>query len=173
MNKDDIYAINPSYRLIKDKVKCAIYRVDDFFNAVDNITIIKSYEAVVLAMFDGHRSLSEIYSLCKYVFPISNEVTFVNDVVKTLEKRIEDKVLVNVKDIEKQKILEYEPEDFLIPKEIEESCPLDMRFSFPLSVDFNVSTECPFSCRYCYHPLNYVPPTLSIERIKSVSAQWT
>ena len=105
MNKDDIYAINPSYRLIKDKVKCAIYRVDDFFNAVDNITIIKSYEAVVLAMFDGHRSLSEIYSLCKYVFPISNEVTFVNDVVKTLEKRIEDKVLVNVKDIEKQKIL--------------------------------------------------------------------
>lgn len=171
MNADVIYAINPSYRLIKDNVKCVVYRVDDFFNAVDNITIVKSFEAVILAMFNGQRSLLEIYNACKYVFSPQNEVSFVNDIIASIEKRINDKILVNKNELQEKKILEYEPEDFLIPKEIEESCPINLRLSFPLSVNFNVSTECPFSCRYCYHPLNYVPPTLSIERIRTLASE--
>lgn len=171
MESDRIYAINKSYRLINDTTKCVLYRVDDFFNSVDNITILKSYEAVVLAMFDGHRPLRDIYSNCRYIFPITDEIDFVDTIITSLEKRTEDRILVEAEELEESSIQTFDPEAYLIPRDMENSCPMDLRLSFPLSVNFNVSTQCPFSCRYCYHPLDYVPPTLTVSRIQTLAKE--
>lgn len=171
MEKNRVYGINTSYRLINDNTKCVLYRVDDFFNSVDNVTILKSYEAVVIAMFDGKKTLVDIYADCRYVFPVSDEINFVNTIISSIEKRIEDKIIIPIEDIEISRLVSLNPEDFLIRKELEKSCPMDLRLSFPLSVNYNVSTQCAYSCRYCYHPLDYVPPSLTIERIRSLAKE--
>lgn len=44
----------------------------------------------------------------------------------------------------------------------------DLRLDAPLSLNFNAATACPFSCRYCYHPLNEVKPFITLERLKVI-----
>ena len=173
MQGDHIYVLSSNVRLRNDGIKCLIYRVDDFFNAVDNITIIPSKTAVLLALFDGKKSLKDIAVLYTYLASLDqNEddaIKHVKKVIKALEDNFKDKIIVEKKDDVYYPT--YNPEEIIVQGDVEHSCPYDMRLSIPLSVNFNVSTVCGFNCIYCYHPLDPVFPYLSIERVRQLAKE--
>lgn len=158
-------------RLRNEGDKCTIYRVDDYFHSVDNVTIITSKEAVLLALFDGENDFSEVSRIFFYVLdqdkPEEERNAQVSKIIDNLSVREKEPVLIE-KAQANGVIRRYEPEDFVIPASKEKSCPMDMRISAPLSVNFNVATTCGFKCLYCYHPLNPVMPYLPLERVDSL-----
>lgn len=172
MQENIRYVINPCLRMKKDENKCVIYRLDDFFHAVDAITIITSKEAVLLALFDGKRTFQENVKIFFYIqnreYNKQEALKETNQTLANLVTRVSEEILVAIETVIEKNYRVYDPSVFIIPKCEENACPYDLRLSYPLSVNFNVMTSCAFHCIYCYHPLCYVPPLLTLERFEEI-----
>lgn len=167
--------LHPSVRLKKNKHRNLIYTVDEFFNEPNNIDPISPSMAIFLTMFDGIKPYEQV--LQEFFYVTSNEDSpenkkFLEDQLRFIEKEVLriNHLLIDISERDQlgYKIVSYSPEDFIIPREEIDIRPYDKRIDFPLSINYNVSTNCSFKCRYCYHPRSKLDEYISLERLKNL-----
>lgn len=167
--------LNPLVKLRKNESRVLIYKVDEFYHDPDRINPIHPTYAILLSMFDGEKSYDQV--LEDFFYVTSNENTEENR--KFVEKQlqvIQDELLaVDELLMEKEKAVSlqvpmftFSPEEFIIPQEKIDVRPYDKRIDFPLSVNYNVSTDCSFNCLYCYHPRFKMDDYLSLDRLNII-----
>lgn len=167
--RDDIrYILSDEVRFRKESHRCLFYTVDDFFYAPDNVSVIHPQDVIFLLLFDGTRSFADVKRDFEFLF--DNAELDVEQALSLLGPQLHDyEFLVPVKKYDEAKIEKirnrFNPEDYLIPSDQVFLDPRNLRLEAPLSVNFNVSTRCGFSCRYCYHPLVPVDDYISLDRL--------
>lgn len=174
------YVLNPEVRFRNDNGKCFLYTVDSFFHSVENLTVMTPLEVILLLLFEDGRTIEEVSTSFSYVVDFQGDegqakLFTMNSLNNILERTNYDALLVNRTSLEpsiiKESISRYDVSDFIIPKDNVKFCPRDLRLSIPLSVNYNVSTECGFHCVYCYHPLVPVKDYISLERLDRIFAE--
>lgn len=170
-----ILFLNPLVKLKKNKGRILIYKIDEFLGEPEQISPIHPSFAILLAMFDGKKSYDQV--LKDFFYVTSNEDTlknreFIENQLKFIQnERLHiDKLLMNISEIKALGINPnfYSPEDFIIPLDEIDIKLFDKRIDFPLSINYNVSTNCSFHCRYCYHPRFPMNEYISLERLKDI-----
>ena len=74
---------------------------------------------------------------------------------------------LNNEQLDKLKI-RYKIEDFIIPDKNINHNNFNERLISPIAFNYNVTTDCKFRCKYCYHPLNPVLDYISIDRLRYI-----
>lgn len=170
---------NPELRFRKEEHRCIAYIIDDFFYSPDKVSVLLPQEVIMLLLFDGEHTFSEVVKNMVYVFDIQNATeaeaeTMLCNSLEMLEKRTNIQPLIQDISTIKPEVLEAtknrypEPGYFVIPQNKIIFNPRDLRLSAPLSVNYNVMTSCGFKCKYCYHPLSPVNDLISLERLKVI-----
>lgn len=169
------YLFQPMLRFRKESHRCLLYEVDDFFHTADNLSIVSPAEVIMLLLFDGTRTLAAAEKDFKYLYGIQGSCGFsLGKALANLEQRTRIAPLLvpakNLSEVEVQDtVARYPaPEDFLIKDADLKLDYNDLRISGPLSVNFNVMTQCGFSCKYCYHPLVPIRDLIPLERLSEL-----
>jgi MoaA/NifB/PqqE/SkfB family radical SAM enzyme len=164
--------LNRNIKIIPNKSRNILYRVDDFFHSPDKITPLSPADSIFLLLFDGTRSKEDVAADFLRIFRNLKSVN-VESVLNSLKERtgisdlLEDSSEYTAVEIERYGN-RVDPLTLLIKREDFDMKGGDLRLDAPLSLNFNVATACPFSCLYCYHPLNEVKPFISLERLKVI-----
>ena len=170
LDSDIYYIFSPQLRMRRNKSRCILYSVDDFFLSADNLTIASSYDVIFIMLFDGTRLKEQVSKDFEYLFGYKINV---DEYYYNLKKRFHDfDFLIDSASLDKSEIdsinSRYDVKDFIISSDEMNMLGGDLRLDYPLTVNFNVSTECSFNCLYCYHPLEKAAPYISLERLKTI-----
>ena len=174
------YVLNPTIRFRKDAGKYFLYTVDEFFHAVENLTVMTPLDVILLLMFEDGRTIEEVSKSFSYVIDFQGDdeqakLFTINSLNNILERTNYDALLMNRPSLDstviKNSVSRYDISDFIVRKDNVKFCPRDLRLSIPLSVNYNVSTECGFHCVYCYHPLVPVKDYIPLKRLDEIFAE--
>lgn len=164
--------LNKAVRIIPNKTRNILYRIDDYFHSPDKITPLSPSDSIFLLMFDGTRTKEEVRRDFLKVFRAVKTID-VDAVIEKIKSRLEipdlleDSSLYTDEEIEKYGN-RVDPVSLLVDRSVFDMKGGDLRLDAPLSLNFNVATLCPFSCLYCYHPLDEVKPFIPLERLKVI-----
>ncbi len=164
--------LNKAIKIIPNKTRNILYRIDDYFHSPDKITPLSPSDSIFLLLFDGTRTKEDVRRDFLKVFRTVKtiDVEAVIDKIKSrlqIPDLLEDSSLYTDEEIEKYGN-RVDPVSLLIERSAFDMKGGDLRLDAPLSLNFNVATTCPFSCRYCYHPLDEVKPFIPLERLKVI-----
>ncbi|MCK4905649.1 radical SAM protein [bacterium] len=174
LEEETVLGINKYVRLRQEKSGVILYWSVERIGIGDEIdsskmSSLSSSTAMILALFDGKRSLKEIFQAVKYIWD-NPPLTFI-EFCKELEQftvkkapplNLEAPVLIEVtKDNIKQKIMHYAPESFVI-KGDKISAPELMTFKFPITLGIMPSMKCFTDCIYCYMGRHMAPKYSSL-----------
>lgn len=169
LNDNIKYILSNEVRFRREKNRCVFYTVDDFFHSPDNISIIHPYDVIFLLLFDGTRTLKDIERDFNYLFNINdcNARRILEKLVPQLHN-IDLVVPVNTYSAEIIDTIRnrYEATSFVIPADEIFLDQKNLRLDSPLSVNYNVTTHCGFSCKYCYHPLMPIKDYIPLSRLE-------
>lgn len=168
--------LNPSIKIIRNKTRNILYKVDEFFRTPDPICPISTADAILLLLFDGTRTDEEVERDFQKIFK-SGKLKDLNSQVELYKHRFTiNDLLVDAEFYSYEEIEKYgnriDPLSLIVPQKEFDMQFGGLRLDYPLSLNFNVSTSCPFSCEYCYHPLNDVQPYLPLDRLKAILKQF-
>lgn len=162
LEKDEVFVLNPHYRLRPDQRRSVIYsrsgEGDSFSH--DWCSCIHPFHAVMLSFFTQHRTLGEnIRLLARYFFREEDEIIHWISIFLNNPKPIQfhphtgpihfpKKVLVPIKEVQgAYPYREIDPSDFVWSH-------LDLTtrrlYSGPLQVTFMLDNRCETHCKYCY-----------------------
>ncbi|MDY4609046.1 MAG: radical SAM protein [Sphaerochaetaceae bacterium] len=170
-----IYLFHPSLRFRKESHRCMLYEIDDFFHTADKLSVISPTEVILLMLFDGTRTYATAEKDFRYLYDIRDTCSFsIGRALNNLEHRTRiSPLIVPIEQLSQHEIHETvsrypNPEEFLIKESELKLDYNDLRISGPLSVNYNVMTQCGFSCKYCYHPLILIQELISLERLSDL-----
>ena len=170
------YILNPEIKIIPNKTRNVLYRIDNFFHSPDKVAPISPSDSIFLLLFDGTRSKEDVKRDYLRVFKVCKDIN-VDRTIDMLKMRlgIED-LLIDSSLFSDEEIHRYgnrvDPCSLILTKDKFDMKDGDLRLDAPLSLNYNVTTICPFSCLYCYHPLNEIKPYISLSRVKTVLSQF-
>ena len=139
---------NPELRFRKEEHRCIAYIIDDFFYSPDKVSVLLPQEVIMLLLFDGEHTFSEVVKNMVYVFDIQNATeaeaeTMLCNSLEMLEKRTNIQPLIQDISTIKPEVLEAtknrypEPGYFVIPQNKIIFNPRDLRLSAPLKSYFS------------------------------------
>ncbi len=143
----DKYIISERYRLRKEKNNISLYRINEVYG-VDAVELLHPTQAIILALFDGNRTLKSIYNEVKYLFEIEEQqLTILENIIDDFVKK---KIIVpKESECSEKEYKRYNPEEFILPKsEIRFETP---RLSRPLEIVWHLTENCTCNCIYCYN----------------------
>lgn len=112
----------------------------------DKFKLISSFEAFILALFDGKRDLKDLMLIFKYLKSSPDDNEILTDIVKFIKKR--NKYVEFMKS--SQKIINQNPHPKIF---LSKSCDLfspPNRFSKPRNLVLYVTRRCNLNCVYCF-----------------------
>ncbi len=170
------YILNPDIKIIPNKTRNVLYRIDSFFHSPDKIAPIAPADSIFLLLFDGTRTMDDVRKDFLRVFKECKDIN-VDRTINILKKRLGiDDLLVDASELSMEDLSRYgnrvDPVSLVLTKEKFDMKDGDLRLDAPLSLNYNVATSCPFSCKYCYHPLNDIKPFIPLDRVKTVLSQF-
>lgn len=170
------YILNPDIKIIPNKTRNILYRIDNFFHSPDKIAPIAPADSIFLLLFDGTRNNEEVRRDYLRVFKDCKDVN-VDRAINLLKTRLGlDDLLIDATSLSSEDLYKYgnrvDPVSLIIRKEKFDMKDGDLKLDAPLSLNYNVATSCPFSCMYCYHPLNKIEPYIALPRLKNVLSQF-
>lgn len=152
--------LNPQLRMRKDIDRIYIFPVNPFTYQEKNKRIyIKPAEAIVLALFNGEKTILNVTDDLIGILNISLDTA--SRIVTNIVQRYQD-YLVNVDQVY-DAIIQYNPTDFIIHKEHIDTYTLFPKI--PEIIMFIPTFKCNFNCRYCYAPRNKSHYILHLDRI--------
>lgn len=165
--------LNPLVKLKPNKAKSLIYKYDSFTFSPDKVNVIDPMYAVLLTLFDGTKSYDEIIQ--DFCFVIDQEPNEQNRaVIQQHLQKIEkeyldiDHLLVEKDPTNPAHVIRYRPETFVVPADQVKVERMFKRTDFPLTINYNVTSECSQNCIYCYHPKPRFKQLLSLERLDTL-----
>ena len=145
--------IDPQLRLRKDHDRAVLLTKPQPLSNRNNFTyILHPRRAVMLALFDGQRTLSGVKSLWAELFdlPIERADSEVDQVVQLYDgsEKQNENIFVEVDNDKTFEISHYDPQDFIVSQR-----KIDMagtRLRIPYTVYYLPTLFCPQKCVYCY-----------------------
>jgi len=132
----------------KDIDRIYIFPINPFTYQEKNKRIyIKPAEAIILALFDGKKSIDDVTRDIQIILKISANIAsrIVGNVVKRYGEYLVDADLIDL-----CHLTVYDPLDFIIPKD---KIDTDTVFpKIPEIIMFIPTFSCSFHCKYCYAP---------------------
>ncbi|NJD76243.1 MAG: radical SAM protein [Candidatus Methanoperedens sp.] len=122
-----------------------------FINTVsEKYTLASSFEAFILSLFDGTRSIEEVASLLKNLKNSPEERKIQNDILILVHEKRE--IIELIKSPLKKSRIQIDPYRFLLKPDIFKK---PMRCNAPLAVDLYITRKCNLNCIYCFANAKY------------------
>ncbi len=170
LKEETILGLNEHIRIRREKSSIIVYwaehnaGVNERGETIDTSGnyCFTSSVAMMLALFDGKRSLKEVFQMVQFIWE-EPSLTFV-DLCKELEKfilnvpplNIKIPVLIEVTEDKKQKFIHYDPEDFVIKGD--KFLPQEATvLQFPITTVLMPTLDCVTDCVYCYMGRHLAP----------------
>ncbi len=176
MNLEDIYILNPDYNFKPDLDRVCMYSVveREYDSSNDWNSYIHPYQATILLMFDGLRSVGSIVEAISTHFKISEEtaIDLIKDYIENPEpiqtewqgERIPfpKNVLINIDKI-KGEIKERKEPDFTDLRWDAINVKNDRSHLAPHKILWMMTNRCVTDCAYCYADKHTMHTPLSTE----------
>ena len=151
------YILNPEIKIIPNKTRNVLYRIDNFFHSPDKVAPISPSDSIFLLLFDGTRSKEDVKRDYLRVFKVCKDIN-VDRTIDMLKMRlgIED-LLIDSSLFSDEEIHRYgnrvDPCSLILTKDKFDMKDGDLRLDAPLSLNYNVYNICIFSFFYFYYLL--------------------
>ena len=163
MQKEEIedkkYRLHPLAYMKKDKGKSILLKFSPIDFEVEKRQYVHPAVAVLIALFDGKRTVKEIVKALSIVAKISDDDAW-RDVISLLKGELTsgEKWLVEAEESERPLFEKsYNPLDFIdIPQMGESRC--DTKLKFPYVLNYLCTFRCSVKCIYCYAQSYDIPP---------------
>jgi radical SAM protein with 4Fe4S-binding SPASM domain len=146
----DRIVLNPQLYMRRDVDRIYIFPVNPFtYQEKSKRVYIKSAEAIIIALFDGVKSVDDVSHDIKEILEVdlNTAIRIVAGVIMYYRE-----YLLDVDKIQIDELPKYDPSDYIIPRE-----KIDMSTMYPKIPEvimFIPTFDCGFTCRYCYAPRN-------------------
>lgn len=158
-HKDEVLLVNPRAHL-RNEGKYVIAA----FPRLSEVKVLRllPLEGFIVSLFDGKRAVEEIKDIVSALAdrtsknPLGDAAAAVEFVIaKHLEPLgdIRTPLLLPISRLEQERrcrIHEYDPRDFIVRED--QFRGDDARLTFPVSIQWFLTNECPVHCQYCYMP---------------------
>jgi len=162
-----IVALDPEYCMRNEKDNIHIFPRNPFVNQKENRRlVISSPEAVLLALCNGERTVSEVKHAISNILRVDEKVA-AKIVVNCLNKFKDH--LIFVDDTNVRNVVKYRPEDFILPGN--QYCPRSSGPSVPELIMLIPTFSCDCHCRYCYAPRHRFLQELALHDVKCLTVQ--
>lgn len=159
-NLNLIVALDHQLRMRKDKDRIFIFPLNPFtYHEKNQRFFIPSIDAIIIALFDGKKSIDTVVHDTAFLFDIS--LSSANQIIFNFLSKYKN-IFIQVTKENTELINHYNPMEFIVP-----SKKTDLLYKYPKLPEvimFIPTLMCYFKCKYCYAPKNKVP-LLSLELI--------
>ncbi|MBQ7613130.1 MAG: radical SAM protein [Spirochaetaceae bacterium] len=181
--KNSYYIRNPNICFRNEKTHCVSYLIDDFFHMPEFFSLIGSSDVIFILLFDGKKPCIQVFKEYAYLFNVSYDSE--DELFEKYSKKMQnlakelkisplfiESSTLSYDTIEATNKL-YNIKDFVISSKVQLEAlnRVGFRLSSPASINFNVTTICDFSCKYCYHQLLPITDYISIERFDEIAKE--
>jgi len=160
---------NPNYRLRNEQTRILLCKLNSFDGiSIEKFTFVHPLAAILLTMFDGKKTTSQIVDDFSYVADLPKESAgyALDRMISELKEKIDEDILVPAGS-ESRRGPGYDPSDFVVPAEM-----IDLHTGFqlnaPLTFSYDVTHKCGRHCIYCYAETNFAPHfyEMPLQRVK-------
>lgn len=134
--------------------------------------LIGAAQAIVLALFDGQRSIHDVGEIISHLLNTDMQKA-TEIVISCLQLHVD--FIVEVTGDNEASIIAYRPEDFVITRNSQDLTTDHLKI--PDEVLYVPTYSCSFHCRYCYAPQRIRSanemPLQAVERFVAVLGQWS
>ncbi|MGQ9608274.1 MAG: radical SAM protein [bacterium] len=134
--------LNPEWKMRKESGYVLLYRITDIGTIVEQ-SFIHPLDAIVIALFDGERTVEEVTSVLNY---ITGHPVNVGDVELFIDKN--SRYFVESSDILPKLRKKYDPLEFVMSADSVDF--IERRPIAPLWLIFMITNDCRADCIYCY-----------------------
>jgi radical SAM protein with 4Fe4S-binding SPASM domain len=112
--------------------------------------------AVVIALFDGVRSVGDVKAAAAYIFntDVSRASKLISNLIKDLSAD-RTKALLPKKQLDHRSFVTYDPKEFVTASQIGS---ISRRLEVPICLAITLTHRCQTNCRYCYAERRHVSP---------------
>lgn len=170
LNPGIIYKLNPRYRMRREKTRILLYKIDPFEGvSVESYSFIHPLPAVLLALFDGERTVQQVVNAFGYICCLQREEgeRVVGELLRRMNKGVGDDLLIEASHGGGMSP-RYDPEFFILPAE--EIRLEGSRLDAPLMLSFDVTHQCMRRCIYCYaeNEFSRTADFLPLDRVREI-----
>lgn len=159
--------------MLKNKHRIIVYYVNPTTFEKLNPSFIQPAYAVLLALFDGEKDYEQVLKDFCYITDVEHNEEQKSGIEIFLARFAENLKVKNLLvektalPLEQQKP-RYNPADLVIHSSQVNLDINNKHLDFPLSFNFNVTTRCQMTCKYCYHPKYSMNEYISLERLNTI-----
>lgn len=142
--------LNPEYTITRQKSTIILH---DTILIGDSGTVqsISSTEAIILALYDGTRSQSDV---SKVMEALGFSKNIIENVMKLTQSYIDRSILIDSRVLKNRSRLKvYDPLEFAFEVDVK---PIGDRLEYPIALTYIVTRSCRRLCKYCFANAKYL-----------------
>lgn len=144
-----LLALNPEYKISKQQSNIILHNTI-LVGDMGTVQSISPAQAIILALFNGTRSLIDVLQTMENIGFAKN---IIDNVTSITEDFLDRSILVDTKSLKNvSRLTLYDPMEFAYNAEVK---PIGSRLEYPLAFTYIVTRSCRRLCKYCFANATY------------------